>query len=362
MKSILMVTLSRHASFQDGVFSMYHQLKDRYKVWTITRKNDDYPAPHEENNYFVEAPENPGLSKETFNLGEWSRMMKIIKELKPEIVYLESFHVWNYPIMLYCKRKSITLACSLNDVILHPGDSHIGIKKMFNASQVIMADRVVMRSKNGLENAQHKYPKHMGKMYCTDLWYTFPNYCAPRGNYVLFFGRMNRYKGIDNLYELIKMTSELDYVVAGKADDSDMDTINKIGALPNVKLENRIIPYNDMHEYFYGARCIVLPYQSATQSGVILDATKHSRPAVAFRVGALGEQIIDGKTGLLAQPGNVQELAEKVRSIVRMGDREYEDMCQNAYEFGLQKYSAQGQEDNFMKSIGAIGVEGETGK
>ena len=354
MKSIMMVTLSRHASFQDGVFSMYHQLKDRYKVWTITRKNDDYPAPHEENNYFIEAPENPGFSKETLNFGEWSRMMKLIKKRKPDIVYIESFHVWNYPIMLYCKRRGITLANSLNDVVLHSGDSHIGIKKILNASQVKLADRLVMRSKNGLENAQRMYPKYKDKMYRTDLWYTFPEYCPPRGDYILFFGRMNKYKGIENLYELIKMTPELNYVVAGKADDSDLEIIAKIESLPNVKLENRIIPYNDMHDYFYNARCIVLPYKSATQSGVILDSSKHSRPVVAFLVGALGEQVIDGKTGLLVEPENVQQLADKVRSIMAMGDNEYETMCRNAYEFGLKEYSAQGQEENFLRSIGAL--------
>ena len=109
-----------------------------------------------------------------------------------------------------------------------------------------------------------------------------------------------------------------------------------------------------MHEYFYGARCIVLPYQSATQSGLILDSTKHSRPAVAFRVGALGEQIIEGKTGLLAEPGNVQELAVKVESIVAMDEEKYETMCRNAYEFGLREYSAQGQEANFLNAIGAV--------
>ena len=354
MKRILMVTFSRHASFQDGVFSMYHQLKDRYDVWTMTRKNDDYPAPHEEHNYFVSAPENPGLSKETFNFSELKRMMGIIRKIKPEIVYIESFHTWNYPIMLYCKRNKIVLACSLNDVILHEGDSHIFIKKMFNASQVKLADRVVMRSKNGLENAQKLYPKYKKKMYRVDLWYTFPEYCPPKGNTILFFGRMNRYKGIDNLYQLIKETPELNYVVAGKADDSDMEVIRKMEELPNVDLQNLVIPYNDMHDYFYNARCIVLPYKSATQSGVILDASKHSRPAVAFKVGALGEQIIDGKTGLLAEPENVAELLEKVKSIVSMPEELYEEMCKASYEYGIKNYSAKGQEQNFLKAVGAL--------
>lgn len=354
MKSILMITLSRHASFQDGVFSMYHQLKNKYNVWTITRDNDDYPAPHEPHNFFIKAPENPGISKDTFNVREWTRMMRIIKTLKPDIIYIESFHFWNYPIMIYCKRKGITLACSLNDVILHSGDSHLGVKKILNASQVALADRVIMRSKNGLENAKKMYPNATKKMYRTDLWYTFPEYCPPKGDYILFFGRMNRYKGIDNLYEIASRTPELNYVVAGKSDESAVEIINKLETLPNVRLEDRIVPYNDMHEYFYNARCVVLPYSSATQSGVILDAVKHSRPAIAFRVGALGEQIIDRKTGLLAETGNIDEIVQEVRCIAEMDEHEYEVMCENAYEFGLKEYSAQGQEENFLNSIGAF--------
>lgn len=353
MKRILMVTLSRHASFQDGVFSMYQELESEHDVWTITRKNDDYPAPHGERNFFVNAPENPGFSVQTLNFIEWNRMMKIVRRIKPDIIYIESFHVWNYPIMLYCKRKKIILACSLNDVIIHQGDSHVIVKKMFNFSQVVLADRVIMRSENGLKNAQQLYPKYKSKMYRTNLWYSFPEYCPPRGNTVLFFGRMNRYKGIDNLYELIRKTPELSYVVAGKADDADMEIIEKIAALPNVKLENKVVPYNDMHEYFYSARCIVLPYKSATQSGVILDSVKHSRPAVAFNVGALGEQIIDGKTGMLADPANIDQFAKKVKSIVLMSDENYEKMCRSAYIFGIENYSARGQEENFLMSIGA---------
>lgn len=45
----------------------------------------------------------------------------------------------------------------------------------------------------------------------------------------------------------------------------------------------------------------------------MLDAYKHSRPAVAFDVGALGEQIDDGVTGYLAKPGDVGQLETQLR-------------------------------------------------
>ena len=56
MKKILMVTMSDHTSFQDGVFSMYENLKDRYKVTTLTMENSDYPAPRNRDNLFIDAP------------------------------------------------------------------------------------------------------------------------------------------------------------------------------------------------------------------------------------------------------------------------------------------------------------------
>ena len=61
MKKILMVTMSDHTSFQDGVFSMYENLKDRYKVTTLTIKNSDYPAPRNSDNLFIDAPKRPGI-------------------------------------------------------------------------------------------------------------------------------------------------------------------------------------------------------------------------------------------------------------------------------------------------------------
>lgn len=119
MKKILMVTMSDHTSFQDGVFSMYENLKDRYKVTTLTMKNSDYPAPRNRDNLFIDAPKRPGITKDTFNVARIHHMMKMIRNTDFDVVYFESFHVWNYPIMLYCKNKHIPVAHAINDVIPH---------------------------------------------------------------------------------------------------------------------------------------------------------------------------------------------------------------------------------------------------
>lgn len=356
MKKILMVTMSNHTSFQDGVFSMYENLKNRYEVITLTMKDSDYPTSNDENNLFVEAPKKPGITKDTFNVVRLHQMMKKIRKLNFDVVYFESFHVWNYPIMLYCMTKHIPIAHAISDVVPHDGDSLVKLKDWLNKLTVILSDRVILRSMDGLNNAIHRFPKYREKMRKVDLWYSFPQYCEPRGKSVLFFGRMNRYKGIEYLYELVKRTSDVQYVVAGKADESVKDTVESLRTLPNVELNEGVIPYDKMHDYFYDAICTVLPYETATQSGVVLDAYKHSRPAVAFNVGALGEQIEDGVTGFLVEPSNITDLECKLRKIVDMPCEQYEQMCRKAYKKGIDAYSAKSREREFLT---AIGVEQE---
>lgn len=355
MKKILMVTMSDHTSFQDGVFSMYENLKDRYKVTTLTMKNSDYPAPRNRDNLFIDAPKRPGITKDTFNVVRIHQMMKMIRNTDFDVVYFESFHVWNYPIMLYCKRKHILIAHAINDVIPHEGDSMVRLKDWLNELTVILSDKVILRSANGLKNAIQRFPSYKEKMCKVDLWYSFPSYCPPKGKTVLFFGRLNRYKGIDYLLELINRTPDIQYVIAGKADDSVNDALNALKEMSNVKLDEGVIPYSKMHDYFYNAVCTILPYRTATQSGVILDAYKHSRPAVAFDVGALGEQIDDGITGYLANPGDVTQLEIQLRKVINMPHEQYERMCKNAYQKGLDAYSAKSREKEFLS---AIGIEG----
>lgn len=349
---ILMMTLSNHTSFQDGVFSMYENLKNRYNVYTLTLKDSDYTVSHDSNNIFVDAPLRPGITKKAFNIPALHQMMKEIKRIPIDYVYFESSHIWNYPVVLYCKRKGITIAHTINDVIPHEGDAHRGINDRLNELSASFSDYVVMRSADGLMKAKTRFPRYTNKMRKVDIWYSFPEYRKPQSRKVLFFGRMNRYKGIDKLYDLIAATPEIQYVVAGKADGSVMKQVDAIKLLPNAVVYEERIPYYQMHDFFFDACCVVLPYETATQSGVIVDAYKHSRPAIAFNVGAIGEEILNGITGYVVTPGSIDELVNRVREVVNMDNNQIEKMCKEAYQFGIIHYSAHSREKEFLSAIG----------
>jgi len=69
--------------------------------------------------------------------------------------------------------------------------------------------------------------------------------------------------------------------------------------------------------YLKGADVLVLPYKEIFQSGVLFLAYTFGLPVVATDVGSFREDIVDGSTGFLCEPGNPAELAKAVETYFR---------------------------------------------
>lgn len=76
---------------------------------------------------------------------------------------------------------------------------------------------------------------------------------------------------------------------------------------------------------------------------------------IAFAVGAIPEQIDDGKSGYLSEAGNNRKFAEKLKEAKEMSGEGYEKMCRYAYTYGNNKYSALGAADRFARLINLVG-------
>lgn len=100
---------------------------------------------------------------------------------------------------------------------------------------------------------------------------------------------------------------------------------------------------------------VVLPYTSATQSEVIADSYRLSRPVIAFNIGAISEQIEDGVTGFLIEAGNSVKFAEAVRRAATMDREETLRFSANAYRKGYNMYAAEAVSDKFVKALTEIG-------
>ncbi|MBD5449293.1 MAG: glycosyltransferase family 4 protein [Lachnospiraceae bacterium] len=122
----------------------------------------------------------------------------------------------------------------------------------------------------------------------------------------LFFGRIESYKGLNLLYDAYallekKYAGQCDLRVVGSGDFSEY--IDKYTKLNTVEIVNRWIKDEEVVGYFEKKNTVlVIPYITASQSGVIPIAMEMSCPVIATNVGGISEQIRDKETGLLCQP------------------------------------------------------------
>lgn len=130
--------------------------------------------------------------------------------------------------------------------------------------------------------------------------------------YILFFGRIEEYKGISLLYKIFTETSDLYehfyLVIAGKG----TLPFNRASNEKNVIIMNRYIKDTEIANLYKKAACVVYPYISATQSGVLSLAYYYRTPIVASDVPFFKYNIQQSKAGVLFKNGDLKELKEKL--------------------------------------------------
>lgn len=137
-------------------------------------------------------------------------------------------------------------------------------------------------------------------------------------NYILFFGIIRSYKGLDILIEslrLIKNEIDVNLIVAGEFYDDQkkyLDLIEKSGLKNRIILFDKFIPANEVKYYFCAADALILPYRDATQSGILQIAVNFNKPVIASNVGGISEVIKDSHNGYIVDKENPAQLAKAI--------------------------------------------------
>ena len=123
-------------------------------------------------------------------------------------------------------------------------------------------------------------------------------------NYILFFGFIRQYKGLDLLLEAFADKRLREYpirlIVAGEFYEnpaSYMQQIIRLGLEEFVDLRTKFIPDNEVRNYFSIADLVAQPYRTANQSGISQIAYHFETPMLVTNVGGLAEIVPDGKVG-----------------------------------------------------------------
>jgi glycosyltransferase involved in cell wall biosynthesis len=135
---------------------------------------------------------------------------------------------------------------------------------------------------------------------------------ASRGAYAAFAGRLSPEKGLHVLMEAADKLPDIPIRVAG---GGPLFETYWQRTPANVQLLGQRSA-DEMADFYRGARFLVLPSTNYEMCPLVIsESMSHGVPVVASRIGGLPELVDDGRTGLLFQPGDSQDLASKMRRL-----------------------------------------------
>jgi D-inositol-3-phosphate glycosyltransferase len=146
---------------------------------------------------------------------------------------------------------------------------------------------------------------------------------SPDEKIMLFFGNITPYKGLEYLLQALALIENRGsirprLVVAGRVKDRRskpyyeelVALIKRLELEPHIIAHVEFIPDEEVEAYFKAADVCVLPYTKVFQTGVLFLAYRFGLPAVVTDVGAVREDLVEGRTGLVCRPHDSRDLAD----------------------------------------------------
>ncbi len=163
---------------------------------------------------------------------------------------------------------------------------------------------------------------------------------------LLFFGFVREYKGLKHLLRALPLVAEqmehIKLLVVGDFADDKVQYLNlikELGITSYVELYDGYTPDREVEKFFAAADLVVLPYESATQSGIVQIAYGFEKPVIATNVGGLPDVVLNNRTGYIVEAQNSRQLAERIISFFNENKAELfrEGIRQEAYKYSWDR-------------------------
>lgn len=159
--------------------------------------------------------------------------------------------------------------------------------------------------------------------------------------YYLYFGRLEKLKGLVTLLETAKMLPAIKFLIAG--DGPFKSQINVY--IQNHNLDNvEFVGFKqgqDLWDLVKLSKAVLVPsewYENCSMT--VLEAKAYCKPVIASSIGGITEQIIDGENGFLHEPANVNSFVAAIDKLEALSIQDYEAMCLRSREDLDLRYSA----------------------
>lgn len=255
-----------------------------------------------------------------------------IKRLKPDMVVIQWWHPYFAPCYYILSKclKNIKILFVCHNVFPH---ERFPLDRFLTKMVLKQGNYYIVQSKTDAEDLQTiiRNPVFEQTVHPTYNAFKFQNMTKKNAreklclkqeeNVLLFFGFIREYKGLKYLIqampEITKKLENVRLLVVGDYTGEEQkkeykELIYQCGVEKAVDIYDGYIPDKEVEKFFTACDLVVLPYISATQSGIVQIAFGFDKPVVVTNVGGLPDVVENGKTGYVVEAQNVEELAKSV--------------------------------------------------
>ena len=305
---------------------------------------------------------------DSINPISWYRAARYITNQKPDVII---FRYW-MPFFAPCFGSIARL-----------------VKRKINAQVIFICDNIIPHEKRPGDGALTKYAFHSADAFVVlskevekDLVRILPNVryiVSPHPLYdvfgtlqskeearkklglkdervMLFFGYVRSYKGLSVLIDAMLKIQEMAPVtllIVGEFYEDEKKyraMIHRHGLESCIRIHSQYIPNDEVATFFSAADVVVLPYISATQSGIIQVAYHFNKPVITTHVGGLSEVVIHGHTGFVIPPNNPDALTKAVMEF-------YNKHCEEEFAKNISEEKRQYSWDKFIERLETLFVK-----
>jgi glycosyltransferase involved in cell wall biosynthesis len=312
------------ATFNERLAEEFLSLKYDVSIETFTLQYPSFLFPGKTQFSGKQAPENLKIVRTINSISpvNWLKVGNRIRKEKPDLVIIRYWLPFLAPSLgaiasRIRKNKHSVIICLADNIVPHehrPGDRFLTnyfiqrLDGLIAMSKSVLDDGKSFRKNLPTEFCPHPIFDNYGEKLSFELAKQKLN-LDRNSRYLLFFGFIRDYKGLDlliNAFADIRLRKfPVKLLVAGEYYSSSepyLKLIQDNNLKDFVELHTEFIPDEEVNLYFCASDMVVQPYKSATQSGVTQIGYHFNKPMLVTNVGGLSEIIPDGKIGYVVEP------------------------------------------------------------
>jgi glycosyltransferase involved in cell wall biosynthesis len=372
---VLVISLGRLGGVTKYGYLMSHALEEFCDVAAVTSTTADnreawasFAGPHLEVDTFSSVLT---MFASFFAFRRFMRIARFAREFEPDVIYYPGGHAYK-PLLDLILATSAPVVLTVHDPELHVGENNLAQRLFAWANQRGCDGYVLLNRAQAGEfiKRQHLdaervaviplgiFDDHVGDTVALGDIPGAEQLVTQAGNYLLFIGRIERYKGVGTLldaYALLDPGKRIALAIAGAGamDDHEKRLLDAL-AKDSVVTINRWLTETEVATLVTESRFVVVPYVHATQSAVIPLAYAHGTPVVASDAGGLPEQVVEGETGLSFHANDAASLARALSRALSLGDSERDAWGSKARDYAEANWSWEGVAGQLAEFLGSV--------